>query len=243
MRTPLVIAHRGGAGEAPENTEVAFRRAIDLGCDGIECDVRRSADGELLVHHDREVRLSAGASVPRTCIDGASAEVLLSADLGWTHGDEHAGTRMPTLAAFLGLAGADVARMVEIKPGVEEERVAQDVARLVAGDARRSGWVFASFSAALLWSLHREAPDVALQGIADDPDAIGSFTGLPLAGWGLSRDIVTAERVAALRAEGRFVWTWTVADVTQVAPLVAAGVDGLITDVPGAVLEMLGRTS
>src|SRR3569832_346474 len=49
---PSNIAHRGGAGLRPENTLAAFRHAIALGCDGAELDVRLSADGLVVVHHD-----------------------------------------------------------------------------------------------------------------------------------------------------------------------------------------------
>src|SRR5262245_49722453 len=50
---PLVFAHRGGAGLAPENTIAAFDNGIALGADGIELDVHLSRDGRLVVHHDR----------------------------------------------------------------------------------------------------------------------------------------------------------------------------------------------
>ena len=49
---PLVIAHRGGAALWPENTIHAYRHALDMGCDGLELDVRLSADGVGVVHHD-----------------------------------------------------------------------------------------------------------------------------------------------------------------------------------------------
>lgn len=52
---PLVVAHRGAWGPAPQNSLEAFERAIALGCDGIEIDVRRTADGRLVVVHDHRV--------------------------------------------------------------------------------------------------------------------------------------------------------------------------------------------
>jgi glycerophosphoryl diester phosphodiesterase len=52
---PLIVAHRGAWGAAPQNSLDAFERAISLGCDGIEIDVRRSADGRLVVVHDARV--------------------------------------------------------------------------------------------------------------------------------------------------------------------------------------------
>src|SRR6476646_5761786 len=52
---PLVLGHRGASAVAPENTVAAFERARELGADGVELDVRRSADGVLTVHHDPDV--------------------------------------------------------------------------------------------------------------------------------------------------------------------------------------------
>lgn len=49
---PLILAHRGASAHAPENTLRAFRLAVDQAADGIECDVRRTADGVLVMHHD-----------------------------------------------------------------------------------------------------------------------------------------------------------------------------------------------
>jgi glycerophosphoryl diester phosphodiesterase len=53
---PLVIAHRGARRRAPENTLEAFRLALELGADGVELDVHRTADDQLVVHHDAEAR-------------------------------------------------------------------------------------------------------------------------------------------------------------------------------------------
>src|SRR3954471_1938214 len=54
-RGTLMLGHRGAMAAEPENTLRAFRRAIDLGADGIECDVQRTADGELVLIHDDTV--------------------------------------------------------------------------------------------------------------------------------------------------------------------------------------------
>jgi glycerophosphoryl diester phosphodiesterase len=58
---PIVIAHRGASRVAPENTMAAFRRALDLGADGIELDVHETSDGELVVVHDFTLARTTGA--------------------------------------------------------------------------------------------------------------------------------------------------------------------------------------
>ena len=58
----LNYAHRGYSAKYPENTKLAFQKAIDtLGCDGIELDVHETKDGELVVIHD--------ATLDRTCVN------------------------------------------------------------------------------------------------------------------------------------------------------------------------------
>src|SRR5262245_22664838 len=60
----VVLAHRGARLTAPENTIVAFRAAIDAGADGIELDIRRTADGALVCLHDADVRRTTNGSGP-----------------------------------------------------------------------------------------------------------------------------------------------------------------------------------
>ncbi|MBN2385199.1 glycerophosphodiester phosphodiesterase [bacterium] len=60
VNKPFIIAHRGAAGLEPENTLVAFERAIEEGCDAIELDVRLSADGVPVVFHDRNLERMTG---------------------------------------------------------------------------------------------------------------------------------------------------------------------------------------
>ena len=57
--SPLVIAHRGGAGLRPESTLAAINHACALGADGVEVDVHLSADGQVVVHHDYQLRPAA----------------------------------------------------------------------------------------------------------------------------------------------------------------------------------------
>ena len=52
MMTPQIIAHRGASYLAPENTLVAFRKAMEIGADGVEMDVQKTYDNELVIHHD-----------------------------------------------------------------------------------------------------------------------------------------------------------------------------------------------
>jgi glycerophosphoryl diester phosphodiesterase len=114
---PLNIAHRGGADLWPENTLEAFSRAIELGVDGIEFDVQLSADGHLVIHHDRRMKAEATRlkgvflKKPTPPINALNLAALQTYDVGRLEDGSHYAARragrahidgasIPTLAAF-----------------------------------------------------------------------------------------------------------------------------------------------
>ena len=217
-RPARVLGHRGMGVGAGENTLEAFAEALRLGADGVELDVRRTADGALAVHHDPVVP---GA--------GALAELRV----------RELPAHVPLLEAVLDqCAGALV--NIEVKnlpgePGYDpEELAAREVARLLVDRGRADRVVVSSFSAATL--------DAVLDTAAEVPAGL-----LTLPGWdqqasvalaverGLSalhphHDAVTADLVAGAHQAGLEVNTWTVDDPERAVWLVSAGVDALITD-------------
>lgn len=110
--TMWAIAHRGASDKVPENTLIAFERALELGADAIECDVHLSADGEVVVIHD--------ATVDRTTDgQGAAAEMTLEElrrlDAGSWKGSRFAGQRIPTLGEVADLVRERACLFVEVK--------------------------------------------------------------------------------------------------------------------------------
>lgn len=137
---PAVVAHRGGAGLMPENTLAAFSHALALGVDGIELDVRLSADGVAVVHHDARLKPEMTRDATGRWLSAPTPEVasLTLAELrrfdvgrlkpGTSHArrypDQQAvdGERIPTLAQVLDLVRAhsrDVRPWIEIKTSPE----------------------------------------------------------------------------------------------------------------------------
>lgn len=91
---PLVVAHRGASGSAPENTMAAFRKAAIEGTDMIELDVRLTKDFHVVVHHDRNVRRTTGG---KGNIWNLNLQQLRALDAGsWFH-QKFERERIPTL--------------------------------------------------------------------------------------------------------------------------------------------------
>jgi glycerophosphoryl diester phosphodiesterase len=218
---PLVLAHRGGALEAPENSVEAFERAIRLGYDGVELDVRCSKDGIPVVVHDEAAPWTPGAP-PRPVAEGTAAEL----------------SALPRLDLVLGLPWGAMTLMVEVKPSPGEGELAAAVARALVGRGPANS-VLASFSAAVLRAARQAAPRLPLLALVEADTDESAFDAATLFGWGVDRALLAPARVAAWKAGGRRLWVWTIDRIDQLAPALAAGADGVITDVPGAVRERL----
>ncbi len=95
---PLVLGHRGASADAPENTLVAFLRAVEQRADGVELDVQRCATGELVVIHDEDTRRVSGEALR---VAGAPLAALRALDVGGWRGDAFRGERIPLLSEVL----------------------------------------------------------------------------------------------------------------------------------------------
>jgi glycerophosphoryl diester phosphodiesterase len=128
MSDPTLIAHRGFAGAAPENTVAAFEAAADHGADMVELDVMPCADGEVVVFHDDRLE---GEGRPLTDAEGVVWETPCEAVLAAEVLDS--GHAVPRLAAVLDALPADVGVNVELKnPGSNSIRPGESL----PGDAR-----------------------------------------------------------------------------------------------------------
>ena len=96
-----VAAHRGWSSEYPENTMIAFKKAVELGVDQLETDVRVTRDGELVLMHDETVdRTTNGTGKVRDKLLGE----IMALDAGIKKGEQFAGTRVPTFKEFMDYA-------------------------------------------------------------------------------------------------------------------------------------------
>ena len=236
MTRPLVIAHRGGAGEGPENTRTAFARALAAGADGIECDVHLTADGVLVVHHDLAVVTAPQGDA--ISIASLTSEVVTRCDLSWTHGEGFEGETVPTLDDVIDLVGESLL-MVEMKRGPDDRVLGEALAARFLRDPHLERRIAASFATDALVAVKMGCPDVRRLGLAREPFDFQSQLHHELWGQGFLRELVPGEGADWARSNGRQVWAWTVDAPDQIPPLVAAGVDALITDAPRAILRAL----
>jgi glycerophosphoryl diester phosphodiesterase len=221
------MAHRGASKAEPENTVAAFRRAAAMGAHAVELDVRRSSDGALVVVHD--CRLPDGRVVRET----PRAEIPAA---------------VPSLDEALDACGSMWVN-VEIKNDPSEpdfdptDSIADDTIAVLVARGEDSRWLVSSFRMKTIDRCRALAPSIATAWLTVEvPNGVAGLLSsrghAALHPWVGS---VTAALVADCHAAGLRVNPWTCDDPARMEELVAAGVDGICTNVPDVALRVVGR--
>ncbi|MEP6649140.1 MAG: glycerophosphodiester phosphodiesterase family protein [Lapillicoccus sp.] len=257
MPDPLVIAHRGSSAAVAEHTVGAYRQAIAEGVDALECDVRLSADGELVCLHDRTLERTGGST---GIVSTMTLAELRSVDWGaWKHGTD--GDRDPDSGALVTLrelvelalgTGREIGLAVETKhPSRAGGRVEHEVAKLLEeyelDGPRRPGQVWArmmSFSAIAVRRMASLCPELPLVLLVSAQQLLPTrrlVTGAGTAGLDLALVRERPEIVQERHEAGNDVWAWTVDDEADIRLCKRLDVDAIISNRPAVVLDLLGR--
>jgi glycerophosphoryl diester phosphodiesterase len=219
MNKMLKIGHRGARGYDPENTLIAFQKAIDLGADGIELDVHLSADGELVVIHDETIDRTTNA---KGVVVALSKSELKKFDI-------------PTLTEVFDLVNQKCFINIELKGN----HTAEPVVALIQKYILEKNWKYSDFLVSSFdWN--------ALQEVAflDEKIAIGVLTETDLnlaftfAKFIKAKSIhpdfefLTPENTLKMQEKGLQVIPWTVNEPSDIQKMKALKVDGIISDFP-----------
>jgi len=227
-----VIAHRGASGYAPENTWAAFERAIAMGADAIETDVRLTADGQLVLIHDATVTRTTDGHGP--VADHTLAE-LKALDAGSWLDPAFAGERVPTLAELIGTIVPRIPVVLEIKdaaataPAIDAIRAAGIEGRLEV----------TSFLWPAVVEAKRLAPDLPIGFLTPefDDDIIRRCARRGFAQVCPQVDTLTEELVAAAHGAGLVVRAYGISRREQADRLLATRADGATVNWPDWILS------
>jgi glycerophosphoryl diester phosphodiesterase len=242
----IVYGHRGAKEEAPENTLAGFAYARRLGAGGIELDVRLSADGELVVIHDRTVDRTTNATGP---VAEFTAAELGRLDARGGHPDWPEPVGVPTLDEVLAVfSDPDAPTLqIEVKPDGPEriavvcERLAAILGRAVVG--RRV--TVSSFDPDALRTIRRLAPDLrcAYIGAYDTPAFLDLAVELGCRHADIPLAMSSPEAVREAQARGLRVTGWFGNTPDELRALAAWGVDHIISDQPTVALAFLAESA
>ncbi len=251
---PMVIAHQGGEGLRPSNTLIAFENAVALGVDVLEMDVHSTNDGVLVLIHDDTVdRTTDGTGRVN---DFALAELQqLDAGEYWTADDgattpyRGQGVRIPTLDEVL-TAFPQMKFNIEIKQ--VEPSIASSLCEALRAHDLTDRALIASFHPTAMNEFRAACPEVATSMVEDEIRPffilntifLGALYNPPGAAFQVpeysgSLHVLTPRFVRGAQANNVAVHPWTIDDPADMARFLDMGVDGIITDRPDLMIELL----
>jgi glycerophosphoryl diester phosphodiesterase len=229
----LVIAHRGASGYRPENTLAAFALAVDQRADMIETDLHRSRDGAIAIRHDEQLASLGGQ---RGIADSELAEIQRL--------DAGEGQTIPTLDEVLDQFGHRISFNLELKCGPQGAYPELEAEALAAVKRRGllDSTLFSSFDDGVLGRLRALSSEARLAVLVsprrtkralERAEAVGAEAINPGLG------VATPEWVESAHAKDLAVYVYTVNERAQMRRLLGAGVDGLFTNYPDRLRELL----
>jgi glycerophosphoryl diester phosphodiesterase len=255
LQPPVHVAHRGGSGSYPEDTLYAFERAVaNDGTDLLELDVHTSADGVLVVHHDDDLDRTTDGSGP---IHALTFEQIRELDAAYWFDPEGTGTyplrgqgvMIPTLLEVLERFG-DTPLSIEAKQ--IDPPLVDELTAMVVDFGRVDSVLLASFDDATIEAISDNLPDVAVN-YGENATRCVVFQHTLQAGWGACPNadvltvppessgitVITPRLLDSAHARGVAVYAWTIDDPDEMNELLDMGVDGIMTDRPDVLRDVL----
>jgi len=250
MSNPLIIAHRGASGLAPENTLAAFDKAIEIGVDRIEMDLRQTIDGEVVVIHDKTIMRTTNGwgSIRKLSLNRLKRYSAGS----WFH-HEFSKERVPTFREVLELVNGKTTLLLEIKNGSPYHHgIERNIINLV-NEYKANDWcIVQSFNDKVLKNF-RELPQLSsdIQKLFHAFIPVAPFYGgskfsyKRLRRYNFADEVninykyVNPRVVRKVHQMGKKVNIWTVNDRQDMKKYVEMGVDGIITDYPDRLKQLL----
>ena len=224
----MVMAHRGNSYNAPENTMLAFEKAVLATADYIELDVHETKDGEIVVMHDSNLKRTTGIN---KYIWDVTYEEIKDVDAGsWFGSDEEfKNCRIPTLKEVLKFAKGRIKLNIEIKLSDNEPGLVKKVVALIEEFKVRNDCVVTSMNYEALKEVKNLDKDIKTGYVLSV--AFGSFYNIDnVDAFSINSGYVEKGVVDAIHNRGKEIYVWTINGENRAEELTMMGVDAIITD-------------
>ena len=237
-----VFAHRGWCGKYPENTMLAFQKAIELGVDGIELDVHMTKDQQLVIIHDETVN--------RTCngtgrVKDMTVEELKQLDASSIFAGVYGKNEIPTLREYMELVkDLPLITNIELKTNLYDyEGLPEQVYEMIKEFGLQDRIIISSFNHFTVMRMKAIAPELKY-GFLSDTWILGAGEYCKKHGvacYHPGRGNCIPELVKEMKDNGREINTWTVNLEEEVRSFYALGIDGIIGNHPDMIKRVLAE--
>jgi glycerophosphoryl diester phosphodiesterase len=237
-----IIAHRGFSGIAPENTLIAFQKAIECKADYFEFDVHKTKDDSIVVIHDLSVDRTGSNDVKGKIAEMNYSDLAtLTVGCPVNFGDKYENEKIPTLRKALELAKGKIKVCIDIKVYGAEKEILKIVNELGVKD----DVIIFSFYYLVLSKIRQLDKNIHILFLISKADKItidyAKIIKSNAIGVGYETT-VTKEYLNFAHKNGIEVWKWAINEEVEMQQLIDLGIDGLITDFPDKALKKLSLT-
>ncbi|HEY6366573.1 MAG TPA: glycerophosphodiester phosphodiesterase family protein [Candidatus Binatia bacterium] len=239
MAAFVKIAHRGASGNFPENTRLAFEKAIEARADMIEIDCQTTSDGHVVVFHDERLNRTAGVS---GTVKSKTLQQLKKLDVGQWKKRSFRGQRVLTLEEVLEIIAGKVDLCLDIKqynasqPGMEIKLLF-----IVSHYDYLDQTIFSSFDYPCLERIRELAPEArigVIYGAGVKADPFVAAERLLASSMHVQRQMATRPFLDKAWETGLDVHVWTVNEVRDMEKFASLGVQGIVSDYPEKFLQL-----
>ncbi len=235
----IIYAHRGASGTAPENTMAAFRKAVEVGSHGIECDAQMSKDGKLVVCHDELLNRTTNG---KGFIKDMNYDAIKALDAGSWFDPGFAGERIPLLEELLELVkSSGIYLNIELKTGVVlYEGIEDRVVEMVRSYGLQEKVILSSFNHYSIYDVKQKYPEI-LTGALYMEGLYNPWNYFDTLGCDCAHPFYLAAQppiIQGLLQHGYTINAFTIDDPKTAAQLCQLGVEGIITNYPERMLNI-----
>lgn len=238
--TTRVVAHRGSAVVAPENTMFSLLQAVKDGAEMAEIDVRQLKDETLVLTHDANFKRTTGVDLN---VWDADIEMVQRLDAGSFFSPDFAGEPVATLENVLSEAKGRIDLMIELKPTGREQNLVRETLSLIQKHEMEDQCVIASMDAGLLNEVKASAPEI--QTVLISVLLLTEEYNLKnVDAFSVETTSLSPSMVAQSHLLGKQVYAWTANSKESINKILNCGADGVITDNPllaRSCIEQIGR--
>ena len=233
-----VIAHRGAAGRAPENTMAAVKAAIEDKTDWVEIDVQETVDGKVVVVHDSDFMKLAGVDLK---VWDGTLEEIQAIDVGSWFAPEFADQRTPTLIDVLKESKGKAQVVIELKYYGHDEQLEQRVIDIVEQLGMTEEVAIMSLKYDGVQKVRKLRPDWDTGLLS--AQVLGNMGNLDVDFLAVNMAMASPTFIRSNQAAGKRVLVWTVNDKMSMFRMMSLGVDGIITDEPALARQVMAERS
>ncbi|PWL38114.1 hypothetical protein DKG77_07420 [Flagellimonas aquimarina] len=235
LKTPKIVAHRGGAALFTENSMEAIKNSLQLGVDIVEIDIRMSKDGHLVLMHDKSVNRTTNG---KGSVSNLTLEEIQKLNLN----DTSANTGVPTLNEALTLISKyETKLLIEVKTGKNYnqllEKLVSDITEKKMGE---QVYIF-SFNRSFCEELKERFPELTVGVFVLGPSSIKKLPNVDIVGVEYHSILIFDSWYKKLQKKYSSIYAWNVNSRSSMQRLTAKNINGIITDNPKELQELLNQ--